>query len=259
MKFSATFIIGFLLANVMAEMTIIEKHRCEQYTSIFENDTTELQYSYCENIFDGRGYTSGRAGFCTGCGDALNVIIHYTAYKPNNPLAKFIPILKRLSIGNGNINQLNGYCEAWKQASNDYLFRQFQDYINDLLYYVPAMNGAKRMNITTALGKCSLYDTIIQHGGGNDNDSFDAILNRTKIQMNGPVTGKNNEPKWIEKFLEIRKNVLLMPNNNAYRSSWSKTIDRVNFLLQLVRQNNWNMDQLPIRVKTRYHDQTIYS
>src|SRR4051794_27847983 len=35
-------------------------------TSVYENNTAVVQYPYCENIDDGRGYTSGRAGFCTG-------------------------------------------------------------------------------------------------------------------------------------------------------------------------------------------------
>ncbi|KAH7637351.1 hypothetical protein HUG17_7557 [Dermatophagoides farinae] len=243
----------------MAEMTAIQKRRCEQYTSIFENDTTELQYNYCENIYDGRGFTSGRSGFCTGCGDALDVITRYTAYKPNNPLARFIPILmKNRHSHDDDTNSLQGYCEAWKQTSDDELFRQFQDYVNDQLYYIPAMVGAIKMNITTTLGKCSFYDTIIQHGGGNDRDSFGAIMNRTKLAMNGTVTNPIDESKWIRKFLEIRKNVLLKPTNIAYGPSWSQTTDRVDFLLKLVRQNNWNMNT-PIRVKTRHHDQIIYS
>jgi Glycosyl hydrolase family 46 len=44
-------------------LTPDQKRRAEQLTSIFENDTTELQYAYVEDLHDGRGITAGRAGF----------------------------------------------------------------------------------------------------------------------------------------------------------------------------------------------------
>lgn len=114
-----------------------EKYRCEQYTSIFENDSTRLQYEYCENIYDGRGYTAGRAGFCTGTGDAIEVIMTYTAYKPANPLAAYIPRLAKLAKkGSGDTRQLKGYCRAWRNAAQDTLFRLVQDYVSDQLYYL---------------------------------------------------------------------------------------------------------------------------
>jgi hypothetical protein len=37
----------------------------DQMVSVFENETTSLQYGYIENLNDGRGYTAGRAGFVT--------------------------------------------------------------------------------------------------------------------------------------------------------------------------------------------------
>jgi chitosanase len=74
MKFSLLFVLTFIAFTAEAELTKEQKKRCEEYTSIFENDTIELQYAYVENIRDGRGYTAGRAGFTTGTADALEVI-----------------------------------------------------------------------------------------------------------------------------------------------------------------------------------------
>ncbi|CAG2123051.1 unnamed protein product, partial [Medioppia subpectinata] len=154
--------------------------RCEEYTSIFENDTIELQYAYCENIHDGRGYTSGRAGFCTGTGDAVVVVRKYTAKKPSNPLAKFLPELEKLAkSGSGDTSKLGGYVNAWKEAAKDSEFRKVQDEVADEMYYKPAMAHASTYKVKTALAECALYDCIIQHGDGDDGDSIGAILKKT--------------------------------------------------------------------------------
>jgi Glycosyl hydrolase family 46 len=83
--------------------------RAEQLTSIFENDTAELQYAYTEDLHDGRGITARRAGFTTRDGDALKVVEIYSKKVPQNNLAKFLPELKRLKAKNsGDTSHLGG-------------------------------------------------------------------------------------------------------------------------------------------------------
>ncbi len=50
----------------------------DQFVSIFENGTSEIQYGSAEDIGDGRGITAGRAGFTSATGDMLIVIEKYT-------------------------------------------------------------------------------------------------------------------------------------------------------------------------------------
>ncbi|KPM03967.1 hypothetical protein QR98_0024060 [Sarcoptes scabiei] len=236
-------------------MTVAEKNRCEQYISIFENDSTDLQYDYCENLFDGRGYTSGRAGFCTGTTDSLQVIQLFTSYQSKNLLAKFLPELERLAKHfSGDVSKLSGYCKAWKESAKSPLFRQCQDYISDLLYYGPAMKEALRIGLTTALGKCAFYDTIIQHGGGIDPDSFGAIVKKTEKVMNDKMDP--NEYDWLLRFLMERKKTLQNPHNKATASHWRDSVDRVNAMIGLLNQTNWFLTT-PIHIKTRYHNLII--
>lgn len=130
------FLVIALLGAVAAEMTAQQKHRCEQYTSIFENDTTELQYAYVENIHDGRGFTAGRAGFTTGTGDAYEVVKKYTAHKHSNPLAHFLPELEKLAkSSSGSVAHLSGFETAWKEAAKDPEFHKIQDEVSDEMYY----------------------------------------------------------------------------------------------------------------------------
>ena len=60
-----------------------------QLVSSAENSSLDwrAQYSYIEDIGDGRGYTAGIIGFCSGTGDMLEVVQAYTAAKPDNVLA----------------------------------------------------------------------------------------------------------------------------------------------------------------------------
>ncbi|KAH9419589.1 chitosanase-like [Dermatophagoides pteronyssinus] len=251
----AVILLLFLGVSVSSKMTAKQKHRCEEYTSIFENDTTELQYSYCENIHDGRGYTAGRAGFCTGTGDAVEVIRKYSAIKPDNLLKKYIKELEILSKHeSGDTSKLHGYCTAWKEAAKDPEFRKCQDEVSDEIYYKPAMHEANQANVQTPLGRCAFYDAIIQHGGGDDPDSLSAIIKLTKKTMNGVVNG--NEKHWIMKFFEKRKYILQHAHNPDTRKEWAQSIDRVDAMIELANQNNWNLN-VPMHIKTKDHDKTI--
>ncbi|KAJ2109503.1 hypothetical protein IW146_006331, partial [Coemansia sp. RSA 922] len=48
-----------------------------QVTNVYENGDTAFHYEYCEDLKDGRGFTAGIAGFCSGTGDALEVVKLY--------------------------------------------------------------------------------------------------------------------------------------------------------------------------------------
>jgi len=60
-----------------------------QIVSAAENSSLDwrAQLRYLEDIHDGRGYTAGIIGFCSGTGDMLELVEAYTAAKPGNVLA----------------------------------------------------------------------------------------------------------------------------------------------------------------------------
>ncbi|CAG2119037.1 unnamed protein product, partial [Medioppia subpectinata] len=210
----------------------------------------ELQYAYCENIDDGRGYTSGRAGFCTGTGDAVIVVRKYTAKKPNNPLAKYLKEMERLAKEESDdTSKLGGYVNAWKEAAKDSVFRKIQDEVSDDLYYKPAMALAKKYGVKTPLAECALYDCIIQHGDGDDGDSINAILKKT-----GHVSG--DEKEWLKKFLKNRRADLWDPEDPDTRDEWRQSVDRVDAMTTILKDDNMDLDG-PIKIHTPNHDATI--
>ncbi|MBK8269585.1 MAG: chitosanase [Planctomycetes bacterium] len=182
-------------------LTVEQKLRAEQYTSIFENDTIVLQYAYVVALDDGRGYTAGRAGFTTATCDALEVIKRYTLFKPGNGLARFLPRLVELCDANSDsLVGLDGFPDAWAAAAVDSDFLGVQDDVVDDYYYRPALSHAVSVGLRSPLGVAALYDAIIQHGEGDDHDGLQAMIDRTSMRAGGtPATGVD-EVKWLRFF-----------------------------------------------------------
>src|SRR5262245_6896111 len=65
----------------------------EQLISVLLHDTETIQYDQVVDLYDGRGYSSGRADFSTAGGEALAVINAYTLQRPDNVLAQYVPAL----------------------------------------------------------------------------------------------------------------------------------------------------------------------
>ncbi|XP_054162216.1 chitosanase-like [Oppia nitens] len=242
-------------------MTAQQKKRCEQFVSIFENDSIDIQYDYVENIHDGRGYTCGKFGFTTATGDAYELVQTYTSRKSDNPLAKYLPELKRLArLFSNDTSHLDGFPEAWHQAVKDSQFIRAQDDVSARLTYLPAMKWAASAKITSALGKCTLYDCIIEHGDGDDGDSLGAIFNRTIALRKGVVKDADDEQYWIRAFLDMRLDDFDHPHdkiNIDHQKGWhDDSVQRVYAMQTLLNQYNMDLNG-PIHVKTKDHNHVI--
>ncbi|NMO16813.1 chitosanase [Pyxidicoccus fallax] len=236
-------------------MTANQKKVSEDLTSIWENDTPTIDYAYSENIGDGRGYTSGRAGFCTGTGDAIQVIQCYVNLRSaanGNLMAKYMPGLttinnRFLSTGQSQastaeLDAVGNWRADWATSYNNTTtradFKICQDQVNDKLYYTPAMNEAAKWGLVTALSKAALYDAYINHGESGIRSLIRAA--NTAVGNSGqvaPVIGYNGitENAWLQRFLEKRRDVL------AADSTWIEAVDRVAAYEKLRRRGNWDL------------------
>lgn len=70
-----------------------KKEIAMQLVSSAENSSLDWkkQYAYIEDIGDGRGYTAGIIGFCSGTGDMLELVRAYTQSVPDNPWRNSCP------------------------------------------------------------------------------------------------------------------------------------------------------------------------
>jgi chitosanase len=234
-----------------------QKCRAEQFTSLFEYDTIKLKYDYAKDIKDGRGITSGRAGFTTRDGDALKVVELYTKKKLDNGLACFLRELEHLfKDKSGDTSNLEGYIEAWKEAAGDKVFRDCQDDIVNDLYYQPSVKHSEDAGLKTALAQAVLYDSIIQHGNGDDCDGLPALLQRAQEEAGGtPRTGVD-EKAWLTIFLKVRRADLANAYNDDTRKVWRESVDRVDAFSAIAASGNYNLNG-PIQVHTENHTDTI--
>src|SRR5215470_14262683 len=75
-----------------------KKEIAMELVSSAENSSLDwkAQYQYIQDIHDGRGYTGGIIGFCSGTGDMLEVVQAYTDASPDNPLARYLRALTKV-------------------------------------------------------------------------------------------------------------------------------------------------------------------
>jgi chitosanase len=205
--------------SAISGLNASQKKVAEQLTSLWENDTTTLAYGYAENIGDGRGYTSGRAGFCTGTGDAIVVLACYASVKPGNRMQKYLPTLAGLedrfvkSLGKANqgaTGALTGWINDWAASAADPAFKGCQDSVVDAVYYGIAMQHAAEKGFTTALAKASLYDAQINMGDDHPDYGVRAMMARAD-KVTGPIgnpPSRDEESKWLGNFLRIRAQIM---------------------------------------------------
>lgn len=168
----------------------------------------KAQYSYIEDIGDGRGYTAGIIGFCTGCGDLLNVVQYYDTLAPGNVLEQYIPALKKIGDFDDSHAGLDpNFTKDWKTAAQDVKFQQAQDHERDLVYFNPAVNQAKADGVH-ALGQFIYYDAMVMHGPGDDPVSFGGIRKTAMKKAKTPAQG-GDETAYLNAFLDARKAAML--------------------------------------------------
>ena len=223
------------------KMTPEQKRVAEQLTSLFENGTIKIQYGYAEDLKDGRGITCGRSGFCTGTGDAYVVVKKYTKVVPNNPLAVYLPELKRLNTAEqrDDISGLRGFMAAWKKAARLADFRTIQDQVTDELYWYPSQKHADSLGLMTPLARAFMFDTIIQHGDGGDPDGLTALLMTANAAMGG--TPKNGVPEvdWLIAIIKARRANLSYCYDSSSRHEWSGSTGRCDTYLSIAELGNF--------------------
>ncbi|HEY3560913.1 MAG TPA: chitosanase [Kribbella sp.] len=162
----------------------------------------KAQYKYIEDIDDGRGYTAGIIGFCSGTGDMLELVELYTDRKSGNVLAKYLPALRRVNGSDSHQGLDPNFTRDWKTAAKDSVFQQCQNDERDRVYFDPAVKQGKSDGVRT-LGQFCYYDAIVMHGPGTDSTSFGGIRKRALGHAKPPSQG-GNETTWLNAFLDAR-------------------------------------------------------
>lgn len=191
-------------------------------------------YRYIEDIDDGRGYTAGIIGFCSGTGDMLDLVELYTQRKPGNVLAKYLPALREVDGTDSHEGLDPTFTRDWEKAAEDPAFQKAQNDERDRVYFNPAVKQGKADGIGV-LGQFCYYDAIVMHGDGSDSTSFRNIRKRALRSAKTPAQG-GDEVTYLNAFLDAR--VWAMKQEAAHEdTSRVDTAQRV-----FLKKRNLNLD-----------------
>ncbi|MET7455737.1 chitosanase [Streptomyces sp. NPDC005574] len=181
-----------------------KKEIAMKLVSSAENSSLDwkAQYKYIEDIGDGRGYTAGIIGFCSGTGDMLDLVELYATRKPGNVLAKYLPALRRVNNSDSHAGLDPSFPGDWRKAAQDTAFQQAQNDERDRVYFNPAVQQGKTDGLR-ALGQFTYYDAIVMHGDGTDPTSFRNIRKRALTKAKPPAQG-GDEVTYLNAFLDAR-------------------------------------------------------
>ncbi|MFC0553055.1 chitosanase [Planotetraspora thailandica] len=182
-----------------------KKEIAMELVSSAENSSLDwkAQYKYIEDIDDGRGYTGGIIGFCSGTGDMLDLVELYARRKPGNVLAPYLPALRKVNGTDSHKGLDPNFTKDWRKAAADPAFQQAQNDERDRVYFNPAVGQAKADGLR-ALGQFIYYDGIVMHGPGDDAVSFGGIRRTAMKKARTPAQG-GDEVAYLNAFLDARK------------------------------------------------------
>jgi len=205
-----------------------------QLVSSAENSSLDwkAQYKYIEDIGDGRGYTAGIIGFCSGTGDMLELVENYQRLKPGNVLEKYLSALRKVNGTDSHAGLDPSFQGDWSTAASDSAFQQAQNDERDAVYFNPAVQQAKQDGLG-ALGQFAYYDAIVMHGPGDSEDSFGGIRKTAMRHANTPTQG-GGEVAYLNAFLDAR--VAAMKTEEAHSDTTRVDTEQRVFL------DNGNLD-----------------
>jgi chitosanase len=171
-----------------------------QLVSTAENSSPDWrrQYGYIEDIGDGRGYTAGIVGFCSGTSDMLALVQEYTRRKPANALARYLPALRAVDGSDSHAGLDPTFVKDWKTAAAAPVFQRAQSDERDRQYFAPALALARTDRVRT-LGQFAYYDAAVMHGVSG----LRAIRSTALRSARTPAQG-GDEAAWLEAFLDAR-------------------------------------------------------
>jgi len=177
-----------------------KKEIAMQLVSSAENSLLDwrAQYRYIEDIGDGRGYTAGIIGFCSGTGDMLEVVRTYAKARPRNRLARFLPALRRVNGTASHRDLGRRLVTAWRRAAKDKAFQRAQNRERDSVYFEPSVKLAKSDGLG-ALGQFAYYDAAVVHGFSG----MQGIRMRAVGAAQTPSAG-GDEVAYLDTFLDER-------------------------------------------------------
>ena len=200
-----------------------------QLVSIAEYSSIDWRSSVniIDNLGDGRGYTIGLVGFCTGTGDFLELLYYLRDLNPVHVLLTFLPVIERImkSSDTGSVVGLEKLPAVMRRiGKNDKLFMKATWYILKKLYWKPALDFCDEYGLKSELSRYIVYDTIVNFG------NLDVFR---KYMVKG-----EDEGLFLRKFLDVKQKTI-----EDDESLGDTDNNRVDMQKKLLRRENFGLDR----------------
>ncbi len=164
----------------------------------------DSNYSYCQNIHDGRGYTTGFSGFTTDSAGAtladgagvLGVLRQYDVLAGANSMTKYEAVLP--TANTGTIDAVGTFCADWAAAAADARFQRAEMWDFDVTQFDAAVALAKADGVGIT-GQALFNDDANLNGyGGTPSLQNDEACARAAAT---PPSQGGNEIAFLDAFL----------------------------------------------------------
>jgi len=168
---------------------------------VFEVGNPEPAFAYVEALRDGRGCTATQYEFCTYNDEISSIIERIVSSRPATPLRQFLPYLPAADAEIAR-EPMTRFPNAWQaEAARRTALVEACEREADIRIAAPALHYARELQLTTPIGLCIVYDTVLQHGHAEDGDSLQAIIGRTKRVLSSGYS----EREFLMRLLEVRR------------------------------------------------------
>lgn len=187
-------------------------HTILSLVSIAENSTVDwwTKFNYCENIHDGRGYTVGLFGACSGTGDLLQLVQEVQKISPSHVMCQFIPTLKKTK--GSSTKGLDHLKEVVSKLNDDHVWQTATFHTLLKLYWKPAYDLCQKNNMPSPISLGFMYDIALNHGtdileklchgiasAGSETSKLSKLIQHRILEIrNDPSTnpGPHGEPQY---------------------------------------------------------------
>lgn len=223
-----------------------QKHVIDCVLAIFETGRipTASSYATCTILPDGAGISYGKHQ-CTDRAGSLDAVVkRYIELGGGcaEALSKFLPYF---AANRSTTEPPRGPWSAetqnvvnlLKTAGADPVMHRAQDEVFDRDYFLPAVNHAKAVGLTSALGLLVMYDTCIHSGPGGVGNI------RNMFPEKSPANG-GDEKAWVLAYLRARRNWLATHKLTVLHA----TVYRMDALKALADAGKWDL-AMPLTVR----------
>ena len=196
----------------------------------FEQSTTDIKYNAIYTYEDGPN-NAKQITLSFGITEYGNLKKFLQEYcnkngKYSKDFDSYLPL-----IGAKSLVKDTTFISLLKESASDPVMQACQEQAFDGMYITPAINWCNRNNLTLPLSKLVIADSFLQSG---------SILNviRNSFSEKIPTNG-GDEKQWIEAYCKARKHWLA----NHSRKILNKTVYRMNTMLDIIEQGDWNLSQ----------------